>query len=355
LAQQLSIQVNNMSAAGVSGELVKSVKYLQTHVVRIMRAQELVKGQIEPPAGNLEHKDTIEKAAEQQKQLAESKLVTDELSKFAAISSSSATTKRMGDGEIEGDKTLSRMEAKLDAIMTKLDNRDGNSELEEAAVDKAPQTNAKENDNGDSPAIQNVSQQPAAMQATPLNVKDQTNLNSTGLTAAPSPNSALAGTHLVAPASPNVTDRPPKRRREDESKAFSPARSVPLSEAQRKNLAALAKLRSIPDSILDKLVPCPDGGLWDPSCIYERFHDLFTIYSAQTYATRLAKFMDLQDLQTWCCVRCAAAYGVPTVYRSSKCNICGIYCVQIRRVAADEGPASRYYYVRVVKRDSAVH
>jgi hypothetical protein len=179
LAQQLSIQVDNMSAAGVSGELVKSVKYLQTHVVRIMRAQELVKGQIEPPAGNLEHKDTIEKAAEQQKQSAESKLVTDELSKFAAISSSSATTKRMGDGVIEGDKTLSRVEAKLDAIMTKLDNRDGNSELKEAAVDKAPQTNAKENDNGDSPAIQNVSQQPAAMQATPLNVKDQIRPTST--------------------------------------------------------------------------------------------------------------------------------------------------------------------------------
>jgi hypothetical protein len=343
LVQRLNTQIENMDTSISYDGLANVATQLQMSLTQVQRVHEHLEASL---ARALEHENATKKVADQHRESADSALVTDKLTTLAAIFKSPGTANESDGSKAEGDK-LRLLETKLDALITKLDKPDDNSGLSPGSVADAQRASANENETQDSPAIQKISQQLTAMQATLLELKDQTTGKKAARQAAPSPNITLLDGHIAASAPSSLTGPSRKRLREDENETPSPSQPVPLSKEQKKKVRELAHARSL-DSFLDKLLPCPDGGLWSPALVYLGCNDRFV---SKVYVTKLATFMDAQPPQTWCCARRAALGDLSAVNQAGNCKCCGTYCVQVRRVAADGDPASKYYYARVVYPD----
>ena len=259
----------------------------------------------------------------QQKESAESALVTDKLSKLAAIFGGH-NTGGTADGNMEGrysDEAMGRLEAKIDALAANFD-----------MVRKE-----------EMPALR------LDVQRVYAKVNRPQNFTTTDKATAKPTNSPLKP---QSTASSGLAGPDLKRKRENEDAGTLPlARTHAWTENQEKKLKDLTRLRDVTELVLGRLVPCPDGGLWDIDCIWERFRLLFTAESTYERGTRLHEFMRAQKVETWCCVRRVAVDGINTVNYEGRCKPCNSYtgCVQIRRVADEGYPLAKCYYVRVVE------
>jgi hypothetical protein len=315
LVQRLINQIDSMGTTASPAEITNVAKQLEASLTQVQRVHE----QLESTLGRVvehEHATTqaTKKAVGQQKESAESALVTDKLSKLAAIFGGPNTGGTV-DGNMEGrdsDKAIGRLETKIDELAAKFD---GVREVE-------------------MPALR------LDVQRVYAKVNKPRSSSTTGKVVASTASSGLAGPDL-------------KRKRENEDAGtLLLAQTHAWTEDQEKKLGDLTKLRDVTELVLGRLVPCPDGGLWDTYRIWECFRLLFICGLTYRRGTRLHEFMRVQKVDTWCCVRRVVTEGTNTMNYAGRCELCNIYtgCVQIRR-AADEGhPLARYYYVRVVDR-----
>ena len=252
--------------------------------------------------------------------------------------------KRSVNENTEGDKALGRMEAKLDSLTTKFDQIAGLEPLVQRSEVKIDDTlricetlDTSQNLNlGRLTAIQH-SLSKMKKSATVIGVDP-------------------AAAHAPALSSTNQPDR--KKRKMEESDIFdSTALSAPvrhknkwkaLTADQRNKLRELTNRRSLTEGILDRLVPCPDGGLWNTDHILFRFRSLCQNQGLSVKAARLKEYMDLKLSRSWFCARNVAIEGAPSVSLSGECKYCLSRCVLIKPVEPDSENEDNRYYVRVV-------
>ncbi|KAK4157310.1 hypothetical protein C8A00DRAFT_29736 [Chaetomidium leptoderma] len=331
LVQRLSSQIDSMGASKSNEQLTNVAKQLAISLTQVQRVHEQLESSL---ARTLDHEHATKSAANQQKESAESALVTDKLSKLAAIFGSPVTGTAGDSGMGGGDKTLGRLEAKLDALTTKFEKIHQLGIAGLALRSEIQETWAKVEDAGRTGADRLTS-----IDKTLLEINDRI------VAPTPSPSAAIENQHQ-APSS-EIVGRERKRKREDEDAGSGSSHPLQLSEDQRKKLQELARLRSVTAKVFDELVPCPDGGSWDAAVIFERFWPIFASHKGQLHATRLRQFVDRQQPQTWCCAWHAALSATNTVSSAGKCTGCPIWCVQVKLATTHEGTASRRYYVRV--------
>jgi hypothetical protein len=385
LVQRLSNQIDSMGTTTSPAEITNVGKQLEASLTQVQRVHEQLESTL---ARVVEHEQATKQAAGQQKDSADSTLVTDNLSKLAAIFRNPATETAAGAGLEGADQSLSRLETKIDALTAKFDKA---GEVDErltaiqstllevkdraiARVTKKKRLVVDISTSGTTnPSVSQVvgSEQPslpAPPSTRPINAASSKQTSkATALqlnnpignpSPKPAPNPSLAA---QLPAASSLTGPDRKRRREGEDPGPAQPLAQPAwSEDQQKKLSKLRQLRKPWESLLDRLVPCPDGGLWEADRIYMRFRVLseFSSFRFDKSLTTLIKHMDTQDEQTWFCVwRVTHSSPSPSVRSTGWCGVCHFTsdiektgCVQVRRAATDGGPLSRYYYVRVMHR-----
>jgi hypothetical protein len=251
-------------------------------------------------------------------------------------------------GGTQGDKALSRMETKLDLLTTKFDQLAGLEALvqrSEAKIDDVLRIceilDTSQNLNvGRLVAIQHSLSEMKKGGGGSV----YAGVTSTGVDPAAAQASALL--------SPNQPDQ--KKRKMDESDVFDSVALFPpqlrkderraLTDDQRSKLRELAKRRSLMEGILDRLVPCPDGSLWDADRILDRFRSLCKSQDYQVQVATLTEYMDVKLSRSWFCARHVAIEGADKISPHGKCKYCRTWCVQIKPVEpADENEDNRYY------------
>jgi hypothetical protein len=251
LVQRLNMQIENMDTSISYDGLANVATQLQMSLTQVQRVHEHLEASL---ARALDHENATKKVADQHRESADSALVTDKLTTLAAIFRSPGTANESDGSKAEGDKLrlletkldalitkldalitkldalITKLDAlitKLDALITKLDKPDDNSGLSPGSVADAQRASANENETQDSLAIQKISQQLTAMQATLLELKDQTTGKKAARQAAPSPNITLLDGHIAASAPSSLTGPSRKRLREDENETPSPSQQSP--------------------------------------------------------------------------------------------------------------------------------
>jgi hypothetical protein len=339
LIQRLSSQIDGMGPSLSAS----AAKQLEASLIQVQRVQEKLESSL---SRVLEHEEVTKNmkaaAVNRQTESAESALVTDRLNKLAAIFGGPDANKSASDS-VEGNKILGRLEAKLDALINVT------NELDE-------DRKAREGDK--------VDERLHAIQATLTEMRNSTagtanhsNNNAAERTPTPSVEALLDPEQASSPDESqqasssdesDVVGRDRKRKRQDGEEKFALPHHVQLSEEDQEKFDELAEMRSVTDTLLGQLLPCPDGGAWDTARIFELFRSLFKAQNAHEHIERLREFMDDQPVHVWCCVRRAAVDGIHTVSYDGTCSRCRYRgCVQLRR-AAEEGFMGEYYYVRVI-------
>ncbi|KAH6855715.1 hypothetical protein B0I37DRAFT_350868 [Chaetomium sp. MPI-CAGE-AT-0009] len=280
-----------------------------------------------------------------------------DLSKLAAIIEGSAAKEsadeESADGDTERNEALSRMEAKLDSLTTKVEQVAALEPLvlrSETKVDDVLRI-CKTANNSQTPTVPRlIAPKPSVSE---INERDG--------------GSAYAGTAVpedfpvltpVAPA-PERLGQPERKKRKMESLDVSNLEAVPpaqsherqqreLSDDQKNKLRKLTEVRSLTEGILDRLVPCPGGKSWDAYLVFDRFRLLWDTHHLSRQATQLTKYMDAKQSRGWFCVRHMATDGSNSVARNGVCRVCRNWCVQIKPVEAGHESDDNRYYARVV-------
>ncbi|KAH6632701.1 hypothetical protein F5144DRAFT_513326, partial [Chaetomium tenue] len=250
---------------------------------------------------------------------------------------------KSGNENTEGDKALGRMEAKLDSLTTKFDQIAGLEPLVQRSETKIDDT-LRICETLDTSQNLNVGRLVAIQQSLSEMKKGATIIDVDPVAA-----------HAPALSSIRQPDR--KKRKMEESDIFdSTALSVhvrrknereALTADQRKKLRGFLKRRSLTEGFLNRLVPCPDGGLWNEDYIISRFQSLCESQDLFARAARLKEYMDLKLSRSWFCARDVAFEGAPSLSFSGECKHCRLWCVLIKPVEPDDENEDNRYYVRV--------
>ena len=335
VVQQLGKQIETMGTSTSNANLARVAKKLELSLAKVQRVHRHLEYDLGKLAAIIEGSDAEQSGIEDS---SDKESIDDE-----------SASRDMG-----GEKTPSRMETKLDSLTTKFEQVAGLQPLvlrSETKIDDVLRA-CKTADTSQASTLARL----VAIESLLSQIKKRDG----GSTYA---GTAVTSTRLLVTAPPALSlpklIQPGNKKRNigfGDSDPMSPAPAQSsqgqlgeLNNDQKNKLQELAKLRSLTEGILDRLVPCLDGRFWDANLVFERFRLFWDTETLSLQATRLTECMNAKESRGWFCVRRMAADGSNPVALDGRCRFCRNMCVQMRAVEADRENKENRYYVRVMQ------